>query len=188
MALEGVGGHANIVFVRKNHYEKLLNSCSNDSKISKIDTESTNCTCTSESLLPKLCDESMLKQLIFKLPLKKAAGTDGTSIMNEHLCFTDESLFHYLAVFVNLCLYRGIKPGKCVETISILTLKCNNGDVQSLNNYRPIAITSVISKLLEHYVLSHVKNYLSTNDNQFGYKGKSGTDMCVFSLKQAVSS
>ena len=43
----------------------------------------------------------MLKQLTFKLPLKKAAGTDG--IMAEHLCFADQSLFHYLAVFANLC-------------------------------------------------------------------------------------
>ena len=38
-------------------------------------------------------------------------------------------------------------PGKCVETIIIPVLKYSNGDVQSLNNYRPIAITSVISKL-----------------------------------------
>ena len=79
-------------------------------------------------------------------------------------------------------------PGKCVETIIIPVLKCSNGDVQSLNNYRPIAITSVISKLFEHYVLSHVKNCLSTNDNQFGYKSKSGTDMCILLLKQAVLS
>ena len=186
MTLEGVKGHENIVSVWKKHYEKLLNSYSNDSKICKIDTESTNYSCTCESLLPYLCDKSMLKQLTFKLPLKKAAGTDG--IMAEHLCFADQSLFHYLAVFVNLCLYHGIMPGKCMETIIIPVLKCSNGDVQSLNNYRPIAITSVISKLFENYVLSHVKNYLNTNDNQFGYKRKSGTDMCVFLLKQAVSS
>ena len=43
-------------------------------------------------------------------------------------------------------------PGKCVETIIIPVLKCSNGDVQSLNNYCPIAITSVISKLFKHYV------------------------------------
>ena len=108
--------------------------------------------------------------------------------MAEHLCFADQSLFHYLAIYVNLRLYHGIMPGKCVETKIIPVLKCNIGDVQSLNNYRPIAITDVISKLLEHYVLSHVKNYLSTNDNQFGYKDKSGTAMSVFLLKKAVLS
>ena len=145
MSLDGVRRHANIVSDWKKHYEKLLNGYSNDSKICKIETESTNYSCTSESLLPYLCDKSILKQLTFKLPLKKAAGTYG--IMAEHLCFADQSLFHYLAVFVNLCLYHGIMPGKCVETIIIPVLKCSNGDVQSLNNYRPIAITSAISKL-----------------------------------------
>ena len=42
--------------------------------------------------------------------------------------------------------------GKCAETIAIPLLKCSNRDVQSLNNYRPIEITSVISKLFELYV------------------------------------
>ena len=65
MSLEGVKGHENIVSVWKKHHEKLLKSYSNDSKICKIDTESTNYSCTSESLLPNLCDKSMLKQLTF---------------------------------------------------------------------------------------------------------------------------
>ena len=52
----------------------------------------------------------MLKQLIFKLLLKNAAGRVG--VMAEHLCFADQSLFHYLAVFVNLCLHHDIMPGK----------------------------------------------------------------------------
>ena len=77
-------------------------------------------------------------------------------------------------------------PSKSVETINISVLKCSNGDVQSLNIYPPIAITSVISKLFEHYALPQVKNYLSTTDNQFGYKRKRGSIMCVFLLKQAV--
>ena len=81
------------------------------------------------------------------------------------LCFADQSLIHYLAVFANLCLYHGIMPGKCAETIIIPILKSSNGDVQSLNDCRSIAITSVILKLFEHCVLSHVKNCLSTYDN-----------------------
>ena len=72
MSLEGVRGHANIVSVWKKHYEKLLNGHSNDSKICKIDTESTNYSCASESLLPYLCDESMLEQLTLQVTVKKS--------------------------------------------------------------------------------------------------------------------
>ena len=41
--------------------------------------------------------------------------------------------------------------------------------------------------MFELFILSHIKNYLTTNDNQFGFKEKHGTDMCVFLLKQTIS-
>ena len=46
---------------------------------------------------------------------------------------------------------------------------------------------TIISKLLEHYILSCISPLLATADNQFGFKPKLGTKMCIFLLKQAVS-
>ena len=61
-------------------------------------------------------------------------------------------------------------------------------DSTSGSNYRPIALTSVISKLLEHFILSRIETFLHTTHNQFGFKAQHSTDMCVFLLKQCVSS
>ena len=58
--------------------------------------------------------------------------------------------------------------------------------VRDSNNYRPIALATVISKLFERVILNSSSPVLSTCDNQFGFKANHGTDMCVFILKQVV--
>ena len=48
-------------------------------------------------------------------------------------------------------------------------------------------LATIISKLYEHYILACISPLLATTDNQFGFKPKHGTDMCIFLLKQTVS-
>ena len=47
------------------------------------------------------------------------------------------------------------------------------------NNYRPIALTCVTSKLLELLILEKCKGVINTSDNQFGFNENHCTDMCV---------
>jgi len=55
------------------------------------------------------------------------------------------------------------------------------------SNYRHVAVTTVVSKLLEHFILSSIYSFLGTTDNQFGFKAGHGTDQCTFLLKQTAS-
>ncbi len=73
-----------------------------------------------------------------------------------------------------------------MDTLIVPIVKDKKGSLTSKDNYRPIAITSVISKILESAILKQIKGSLLTTDNQFGFKEKSGTDMCVFTLKQVI--
>jgi len=51
-----------------------------------------------------------------------------------------------------------------------------------------VSLATIISKLFEHYILSCcISPLLATTDNQFGFKPKHGTDMCIFLLKQTAS-
>ena len=70
-----------------------------------------------------------------------------------------------------------LSTNTCVICLSIITEK---------DNYRPVAITSVASKLFELMLVGRIQKYLYTVSNQFGFKPKHGTDMCVFTLKQIV--
>ena len=65
-------------------------------------------------------------------------------------------------------------------------LKDKNGDHSDINNYRPIALATVISKVLEAVLLERCRDFLTTSDNQFAYKSNHGTDMPVHILKHII--
>ena len=66
-------------------------------------------------------------------------------------------------------------------------IKNKAGNVNSRENYRPIALASVLSKLIEKVILNRIQHLLTTSHNQFGFKKKHGTDQCVYVLKEAIS-
>ena len=72
--------------------------------------------------------------------------------------------------------------------VSVLVPIIKNKNVRDVSNYRPIALTTVVSKLFESYMLHHLIDFLKTNNNQFWFKPNHGTDMSVFLLKQVASS
>ena len=74
-----------------------------------------------------------------------------------------------------------------METCLLSLVKDRKEDISDKNNYRPIAITTQISKILELVILNKYGQYLETGDNQFGFKKKHSTDLCVFLLKEIVS-
>ena len=53
-------------------------------------------------------------------------------------------------------------------------------------NKSKIALTTVVSKLLETILLHIYRDLSRTTDNQFGFEEKVSTDLCVFTLKQIV--
>jgi len=59
---------------------------------------------------------------------------------------------------------------------------------KSLNDYRPIALTSVIMKCFEHAIKSKLSDILSLDEYQFAYKAKRSTkDACIASRSTTVS-
>lgn len=52
---------------------------------------------------------------------------------------------------------------------------------------RPNALASILSRVLEQILLDRLQAYLITTDNQFGFKNKHSTDLCIYALKEVVS-
>ena len=50
-----------------------------------------------------------------------------------------------------------------------------------------LAITTVCSKIIEICLLKRYEELLCTTDNQFGFKAKHSTDLCIYALKQITS-
>ena len=53
-------------------------------------------------------------------------------------------------------------------------------------HYRPIALASIVSKVLDKILLNRLYIFLDTCSNQFGIKKKHSTDQCVFVLKELI--
>ena len=65
-------------------------------------------------------------------------------------------------------------------------VKDKSKDLTSADNYRPIALVTAISKLLELCILSRIVTLIETSDLQFGFKSNHSTDMCIFVLKEIM--
>ena len=76
-------------------------------------------------------------------------------------------------------------PQSLLETTIVPVIKNKCGSRTDSNNYRPIAIATITSKLLESVILMKCEEYLFTSDNQFGFKAH-GTEFCICSLLEFI--
>ena len=91
-----------------------------------------------------------------------------------------------MSIFLSGCMLSGKLPSTLMHVVIIPLLKCKSKDPADVNNYRPIAIATDLSKVLEQVLLSRLARYLWTADSQFGFKQAHGTEMAIFVLRQRV--
>ena len=92
-----------------------------------------------------------------------------------------------LTLCFNACLKHGFLPDSMIHTILVPIIKDKTGDVTSKNNYRPIALASVISKIFEVVLLNRCEHLLYTTDNQFGFKSHHSTDLCTRVVPEVIA-
>ena len=73
-----------------------------------------------------------------------------------------------------------------MSVVLVPIVKDKTGQISSKDNYRPIALASVMSKLIERIILERIETCLLTSSNQFGFKSNHGTDLCISVLKEIV--
>ena len=97
--------------------------------------------------------------------------------------------WHFSLLVKSACLtvsfVRGILPDSMISVILVPVIKDKDkaGKITSKDNYRPIALASLVSKVVEIIILYRLSGYLLTNPNQFGFKKKLGSDQCIYVLK-----
>ena len=91
-----------------------------------------------------------------------------------------------MSIFLSGCMLTGTLPSTLMHVVIIPLLKCKSKDPVDVNNYRSIAIASVLSKVLAQVLPSRLAGYLWTADSQYGFKQAHGTEIELFALKQTV--
>ena len=176
-----VTGQTNIAEMWKEHFTKLLNSTITNAKKQTVLDKLGSCSSLNEPLTAL-----EVTAAIKNLKKGKACGLD--HLQGEHFKFSCTKITVLLSLCFNAMLSHGHLCQQLMNTIIVPIIKDKKGDVTDADNYRPIAITSVTSKLFETVFLTRFSSLLSTCDNQFGFKSSHSTDMCVFVLNQMTES
>lgn len=115
----------------------------------------------------------------------KACGLDG--IAAEHFIFAHPIIHVLLSMLFNCMLIHGHLPKSFMLSAIVPIVKNKTGDTMSKNNYRPVAIVSPCSKILEAFILNRIDGMLFSSDHQFGFKSHHSTDLCIFALKSVTN-
>ena len=173
-------GTADITAVWQAHFSEILNSVYDTSSKSFV-CEHVDAVLPDSRILVTSCDVS---DSLKKVKLGKSAGIDGLAA--EHFVYLHERISVHLAMLFTSMLTHGYLPHSFMTTSIIPILKNKNGDISAKNNYRPIDIVTAMSKIFELCLATIMDAHLVTSDNQFGFKQKHSTDLCIYTVKSII--
>ena len=178
MSIGNVTGEDEITKLWKSHFESLFNCLSNVQN--RFNSYEINNTYNDLKVTP-----NEIVQAIKRLKDNKSSGED--SIFAEHIKLSSNKLIPLLSIFFTACFVHGYLPSSLLTVILVPIIKNKAGNVNAMDNYRPVALSNIFSKVLEFIILDRIECYLVTNSNQFGFKKKHGTDQCIYALKEAIN-
>ena len=174
-------GTADSTAMWQTHFSELLNSVHDTSSKSFV-CEHVDAVLPDSIISGTSCDVS---DSLKKGKLGKSAGIDGLAA--EHFVYSHEIISAHLAMLFTSRLTHGYLPDAFMTTSIIQILKNKNGDASAKNNYRPIAIVTTMSKIFELCLATIMDAHLVTSDNQFGFKQKHSTNLCIYTVKSIIS-
>ena len=178
--IDGCSGPSDIIEMWRGHFQDIFNNVSNVTDKQFVE-DRINCISDHHITTPGDIEEALND-----LKSGKCAGLD--KIQAEHLKNASSVLNVLLSILCTAMMkheYNYI-VNTILETVIIPVIKNKSGDATDKHKYRPIAISTTMSKVLELLMLHKIDSYLCTTDNQFGFKQNHGTDMCIYALRQTI--
>ena len=114
----------------------------------------------------------------------KSCGLDG--IYAEYLKYCSRRILPLLAMCISALFIHGFLPDSMLSVVLVPVIKDKCRKINDSDNYRPIALASVISKVVEKILLTRMSDLLITTCNQFGFKSKLGTDTFIYMLSKKL--
>ena len=132
---------------------------------------------------PPTISEHEVRILLRQQNIRKAAGPDG--VMSATLRHCADQLTSVLTFIFNWSVQLGIVPA-CLKSAVIIPVP-KKTRITCLNDYRPVALTSVIMKVFERLICKHLSS-ISLDPHQFAYRANRCVDdavsLCLHSILQ----
>ena len=145
--IDGVTGKNAIADLWRDHYESLLNdSTHHDEKADVL--QSFNNICSHAGMYVTM---SEVLEVVKDLPNRKSSGLDGLN--GESLKYADHLLCLLLSICYTCMFKHSYMPQSTINSIIVPLVKNKCSNLTDKNNYRPIALSSITSKVFEHIIL-----------------------------------
>jgi hypothetical protein len=165
-----VGGFTNsseIANAFRDYYSKTFINSADDHKAvndyTNILSDIYNCDLPSPAV-----EIDVIERCIAKLKLNKAAGHD--QLVSEHIVYSHPAIVTHLKLLFTMILNYSFVPDEFGVGVIVPVVKDRHGELSSTDNYRPITLSPVISKIFENFLIENYPPYLCTDDLQFGFK------------------
>ena len=115
-----------------------------------------------------------------------ACKSDASSLSSEHLKLAAPVISDFVSAHFTAILRHGSMP-KCFRDCILVPIPKSGKDASCSDKYRPIALASTLSKVLEHIILEKYSKFFVSNCLQFGFKRGSSTTTCTALVKSVVA-
>lgn len=135
--------------------------------------------------LTPVCDEEVIG-VIDDLKPNSSPGLDGMTAMI--LKQTKLNIASHICFMINKIMETGFCPEEF--KISMIIPVHKQGDKKSVSNYRPIALTSTLTKIFEKTIKKRLLSFLIKHNiicsGQFGFQEKKSTEDAISALTSAI--
>ena len=109
----------------------------------------------------------------------------GKCFSNNFIYGTD-LLHRHLSVLFTSMINHGYAPAEFLKSSMLPLPKGARADLSNSDMYRSIAISSLLSKILDNVIIERQQDFLSTSNYQFGNKAKSSTVLCTTMVNETI--
>ena len=177
-AIDNVSGKEDIGNLFKGKFERLYNSVSYEqTEMDEVKTHMNGLieTCCARGICSAEHHVTVNDVLYGISCLKRDKKDSITSLNTNHFCLAGNKLAVYVSMLLRTMLTHGYCPGDFRLTTVVPIPKNPRKSLYSSDNYRGIALSSIIGKIFDYIILKNHGDTLSTSDAQFGFKKGSST-------------
>jgi hypothetical protein len=117
----------------------------------------------------------------------KSGKHDGyLGLSSDHVKHACHELFIHLSMMFNALIVHGSITDDLSSSTVLPIPKGKNLNYSDSTNYRGIALSSILGKIFDSYVLNRYDSILTSSNLQFGFKAGYSTSMCSMILKETL--
>ena len=187
---DGQSGDENIASLFHEKYERLYNSVSynvNEMKTMKADLNCSimdHCIEDHDKCKCVFISVSDIVKTVKGLKQGKHDGNNGH--FSDHLIHGTPKLYVYMSLLFGSMITHGFVPHDLLLSTLVPIPKNKRMSLNTSDNYRAIALSSIIGKLLDKIILDKCNYAFTTCDMQFGFKQKHSTNHCTFIVNEVL--